>query len=1721
MNKYVLGAVAILLSLNASAQQVPLTWAKSIGGSFGNDIIQSVYVDAAGNVYVAGSFFGSADFDPSSSTLIKSSLGATDAFFAKYTSAGALVWVDQLGSTAGDDEVYAITADAAGNVYVAGYFSGSVDFDPGASSSTLTSAGGFDLFFGKYTSAGALVWANKTGSANNDIAVSIAVDASSNVYVAGAYTLTADFDFSAGVMNKTSLGGFDIFVGKYTSTGGLSWINSIGSTGDDQGLSITLVGANVWLGGSYSAEMDMDPSASTSSATNLGLQDGFFASYSTAAGAVGAWGTIRSTGKDIVTSLWSDGTNLYSAGQFSGSASLFGASGNQSRTSNGGTDMFIAKHVISSFNISWLSAFGGTADDGVNLIFGDASSNIYATGSYNGTVDFNATSGVQSLTSAGSEDGFLTKYNSDGSFGWAFSLGGSTGDDTGTSCAVDASGGIYVAGAYNGSMIADPGVGSTTLTSTGSWDGYFARYLPATLATEPTAQPTNLVVVARNSTDFTYDITAASGVTGGYLHVYREGSAPTSLPSDGVEYSSGDVFPDGSIVKYSDNIPAGNSYEGLTPATSYFIRVYSYNGDGAARNYLTTNPLGQTITTLATEPTNSPTGLNFTSVTSTGYNYNFTAAAAGAAAPDGYLIIKRAASAPTGVPVDGTVYTAGSNLGDGNIRFVGALPGGGFSETGETASTTYHFAVYSYRGSGVAINYKQDAPLINNVTTSSSSGSEPSAQPSGFNFTSATATGYTVSFVAPATPPAGYIAVRRQGASAPTTDPVDGTSYTVGSTLGDGIIAFVGTGTSFNETGLTSATQYTYKIYAFNGSGSTINYLQISPLVGSANTTGGTLATEPGASPTALSFTNVSATGFTGNFVAPSPAPQGYIVIAAASTTTPTNQPVDGVAYVFAQNLGGAFVIYVGANTTFSVTWNAATTYSLAVYAFNGSGSTTNYRLALPATASVTTLALEPTAQPTAFVPSAQTNTSGTVSFTAASGSPAGYIALRKAGSVATSTPVDGTVYTAGQVLGDATVAYVGSGVTFNETGLTSGTTYHYTIFSFNGSALSSNYLLTSPLTGTLTTTSGISEPTAQPTNLTFPSVGTNSFSLQFVAAAGAPAGYIGISSTGTPEPPVDGETYVAGQSHGSDSFVSFLGTQTSYNITGVAPETTYYFAVYAYNGSGSAINYRQASPLTNNVTTLPITDTTPPVMSGNTTPLKVSPGQTVKVSATWQDPDSQVYWVEIDYGPTNAEDWTAVDEPMTNVSGNIWEFTIPSNAIGELGVEYRMTAYNLADLTTDSDFLRVAVEHTGAGLTIPYSSFGEGQTNYRIISVPLVLDKKSVNDVFSAKLGAYDPKKWRMFRYSGGYRELSGTSTIDIGQGYMFISKENKGSLTTGSGTTLDVGISKPLTFTPANGWNLIGNPFNFNLNWTDVQSANSSISGVPLKTYSGGTGFVTSTTLPVFSGGFVFVNSTTPITIPHVKSGRAAEQLPEINHALDEEQWTVNLSLSSGDLKTEGGFGMSHNASPDYDQLDDFTLPRFFDYLELNHSKKVHGSFMAKDIVPTANEHEWEFVIESNGPEESVTLSWDNTYFGTSEKQLVLWDESEQRSVDMRLNNSYSFRQQGSNPFRVYFGSPDFVRQKARPSRVTFHSVHPIPASSKVTFAFSTPQNAMDENTSLEVYNLMGQKIANLVNGRIEPGYHEVVWSIDQGQKLQSGMYIGILRHGNALLQQKLIID
>lgn len=174
---------------------------------------------------------------------------------------------------------------------------------------------------------------------------------------------------------------------------------------------------------------------------------------------------IGGTGEDVIHAMRLDPTgNLVIAGSFTGVATL----GSSTLTSLGGTDGFVAKYAPDG-NLLWAKSLGGPLDERVTDLTVDLSGNVYVGGGFEGTARFDASASGVVLSSMGGEDGFITRYNADGSLGWAARFGG-TGLDEVSALAVDGAGNLYAGGAFSGIATSQPATAS--IQSAGGRDGF-------------------------------------------------------------------------------------------------------------------------------------------------------------------------------------------------------------------------------------------------------------------------------------------------------------------------------------------------------------------------------------------------------------------------------------------------------------------------------------------------------------------------------------------------------------------------------------------------------------------------------------------------------------------------------------------------------------------------------------------------------------------------------------------------------------------------------------------------------------------------------------------------------------------------------------------------------------------------------------------------------------------------------------------------------------------------------------------------------------------------------------------------------------------------------------------------------------------------------------------------------------------------------------------------
>jgi hypothetical protein len=470
MKKNIVFPVLLLLChFQLLAQNPSLAWAKSLKTQVmaGNQIINSpsaVVTDASGNVYMTGSFTGTSDFDPGAATVNLTSVGGRDIFITKFDIAGNYIWAKRMGST-GEDVGLSIAVDAAGGVYVTGYYQGTVDFDPGTGTTNLGGSGLNNAFIAKYSSDGSFAWADAI-IGSDAYSAGIALDASNNVYVTGYYQGTTDFDPSANVANLTNAGLFDIFLAKYSATGAYTWAKSMGGNGYEQGNGLAVdASSNVYITGYFgSAVVDFDPSANTANLTKQGGNDMFIAKYDASGNYVWANDIGGAAGNVNVRSITLDASaNIHVAGTVTGTTDFDPTASVANLSGTSSSDIFFAKYT-SAGTYTWAKSLAGSGPDECYSIALDASGNVYITGYIGGATDFDPSAATANLFPS-SFDIYMAKYSSLGSYLWARSFGSNANSNSGFAVAVDALGYLLLAGSFTNSIDFDPTAGSTVLTT--------------------------------------------------------------------------------------------------------------------------------------------------------------------------------------------------------------------------------------------------------------------------------------------------------------------------------------------------------------------------------------------------------------------------------------------------------------------------------------------------------------------------------------------------------------------------------------------------------------------------------------------------------------------------------------------------------------------------------------------------------------------------------------------------------------------------------------------------------------------------------------------------------------------------------------------------------------------------------------------------------------------------------------------------------------------------------------------------------------------------------------------------------------------------------------------------------------------------------------------------------------------------------------------------------
>ncbi|MFM9008264.1 MAG: hypothetical protein ACKORE_06770, partial [Bacteroidota bacterium] len=379
----------------------------------------------------------------------------------------------------GTDNADLIETDAAGNLYVAGRFTGICDFDPGTTQFNLTATGtSSDIFLAKYSNLGALVWAKSLRGTGTKNIRAMRMDAAGNLYLAGDFTQVMDLDPGPDSTNISSVAGVDGFLAKYTPDGNLLHGYTAAGANTDyiEGIAFDSQG-NVYLSGEFGS-----PSLDIGAGLVLYNSVGSGFSYEPCILKLDStctilWGkSLQGPNSDYLRSIAIDSQDrIVVGGNFIGSLTTDSLTGTSLTTAGTQTDCFIARYANDgTYQASW--SFGGNGTDNLNSLT-TVGTTTYAMGFFNANADLAPGADTLFFQSRGGADVFLISMQDNGVLNWATTVGG-VGVDNARGVRANAVGEIYLGGDFIDSADFTPSIQDPWLRSYGNRDGFASKYNP-------------------------------------------------------------------------------------------------------------------------------------------------------------------------------------------------------------------------------------------------------------------------------------------------------------------------------------------------------------------------------------------------------------------------------------------------------------------------------------------------------------------------------------------------------------------------------------------------------------------------------------------------------------------------------------------------------------------------------------------------------------------------------------------------------------------------------------------------------------------------------------------------------------------------------------------------------------------------------------------------------------------------------------------------------------------------------------------------------------------------------------------------------------------------------------------------------------------------------------------------------------------------------------------
>ena len=455
------------------------------------------------------------------------------------------------------------------------------------------------------------------------------------------------------------------------------------------------------------------------------------------------------------------------------------------------------------------------------------------------------------------------------------------------------------------------------------------------------------------------------------------------------------------------------------------------------------------------------------------------------------------------------------------------------------------------------------------------------------------------------------------------------------------------------------------------------------------------------------------------------------------------------------------------------------------------------------------------------------------------------------------------------------------------------------------------------------------------------------------------------------------------------------------------------------------------------------------------------------------------------------------------------------------LGFEYQFVVKNETTTRAASDPVRVYRRYPAQSMTLYKADQAlPAEKDYQLVAIPF-----RTQDVREAWTGpaSFSADSIRLLRHapgSDGYQEYGADfSQFEPGRGYWLLKRV--GVPLSVQGTAVEVDSARSFSIQLQAGWNLIGNPFPFeiSLGWLGERDQRVFRSD----RYTEATG-----TLKPYEGLFVESDEATTLLVSAVddRNARRTAETPGIsrfeNYPLDGDSWFVGFTLTNGTVTNElAGFGMHPKAQDGYDTYDATPMPRFKQFIEVQFSNLLNSRILERNIVKTNEQHVWPFAIETDPSAQVIRLEWNNRGWGRNDRELWLRDEVTHRLINLRQVTEYTFRpNQHQRAFTLFYGSDLALVEQLLPPRVQVGAVYPNPANVEATIAVAVPETEASSLVSFTLTDATG-RIVRHEQQQFAPGHHTLSWERrdDRHRPLPAGLYFYQVAVGSQRFSGKII--